>query len=450
MSKFSLFKFTVFTPILTLIFGWPIAENSPGFILYGIFALIASIALGYFLYLFLTNSEELNFLCSNRSKNFINRSLKIGLGLFLLVTIIFGQRFDYKSYVLQWDLISRGLDPWGLDFIAESSRNAYGPIHNLFHIFNSINPILPKAIFVLFLIYSIYLITFGELKFKEDIDKLNKKSLFILTLFSPMVVITGANYGVNDCFVTSLMIFSIYFQYSKNLKRKSLFSGIFIALAGMTKIYPFIVGLAFIIRKRRIDWEYFISLVSSTLAIAYFSFLTWGPSSFTPFFFNSGRTGGGISFMNYINQYFYNFDINNFNTLLLVIIAILNLIIIYFYRLDLLPSSIFMLASTLSVYKLGYSHFFLLFICIIPLLTRYLHSNKYKLSNETIKSMVLWISFLNFYQILYNCSGGMWNGDARYFREQIVPLVFLILTFNIFRKFITIINSKNCYLSSID
>ena len=138
MSKFSLFKFTVFTPILTLIFGWPIAENSPGFILYGIFALISSIALGYFLYLFLTNSEELNFLCSKRSKNFINRSLKIGLGLFLLVTITFGQRFDYKSYVLQWDLISRGLDPWGLDFIAESSRNAYGPIHNLFHIFNSI------------------------------------------------------------------------------------------------------------------------------------------------------------------------------------------------------------------------------------------------------------------------------------------------------------------------
>ena len=87
-----------------------------------------------------------------------------------------------------------------------------------------------------------------------------------------MVVITGANYGVNDCFVTSLMIFSIYFQYSKNIKRKSLFSGIFIALAGMTKIYPFIVGLAFIIRKRRIDWEYFISLVSSTLAIHIFHF----------------------------------------------------------------------------------------------------------------------------------------------------------------------------------
>ena len=72
MSKFSLFKFTVFTPILTLIFGWPIAENSPGFILHGIFALVASLSLGYFLYLFLTNSEELNFLCRNRSKNFIN------------------------------------------------------------------------------------------------------------------------------------------------------------------------------------------------------------------------------------------------------------------------------------------------------------------------------------------------------------------------------------------
>ena len=132
MSKFSLFKFTVFAPIFTLILGWPIAENSPGFILHGIFALVASIAFGYFLYLFLTNSEKLIFTHNEHFKSFINRSLKIGLGLFLLVTIIFGQRFDYKSYVLQWDLVSRGLDPWGIDYIAEPSRNAYGPIHNLF------------------------------------------------------------------------------------------------------------------------------------------------------------------------------------------------------------------------------------------------------------------------------------------------------------------------------
>ena len=247
---------------------------------------------------------------SKRSQNFINRSLKIGLGLFLLVTIIFGQRFDYKSYVLQWDLISRGLDPWGLDFIAESSRNAYGPIHNLFHIFNSISPILPKLIFVLFLIYSIYLITFGELKFKEDIDKLNKKSLFILTLFSPMVVITGANYGVNDCFVTSLMIFSIYFQYSKNLKHKSLFSGIFIALAGMTKIYPFIVGLAFIIRKRRIDWEYLFLLFVQHLQLHIFHLNLGATIFYTILSIQEELEEGYLHelFQSFLN----NFDINNF------------------------------------------------------------------------------------------------------------------------------------------
>ena len=61
MNKFSLFKFTVFARIFTLILGWPIAENSPGFILHGIFSLLASIAFGYFLYLFLTNSKELIF-----------------------------------------------------------------------------------------------------------------------------------------------------------------------------------------------------------------------------------------------------------------------------------------------------------------------------------------------------------------------------------------------------
>ena len=450
MNKFSLFKFTVFAPIFTLILGWPIAENSPGFILHGIFALVASIAFGYFLNLFLTNSKELTFTHNGQFKSFINRSLKIGLGLFLLVTIIFGQRFDYKSYVLQWNLVSRGLDPWGTDFIAESSKNAYGPIHNLFYIFNSINPILPKIAFVLLLIWSIYLITFGELKFKEDISILNKKSLFILICFSPMVVICGANYGVNDCFVTSLMLFSIYFQYCRSLKRKSLFSGILIALAGMTKVYPFIFGIAFMIRKRKIDWEYIVSLTFSTFTIAYFSFLTWGMSSFTAFFFNSGRDGGGISFMNYINQYLQNININDFNTVLLITIALLNLIIIYFYKLDLLPSSIFMLASTLSVYKLGFSHFFLLFICVIPLLLRYLYSNKCKLSSETIKSLILWVSFLNFYQILYNSTGGMWNGDARYFKDQIAPLIFFIFTFNIFKKFLNSINSSAFCLNSVD
>ena len=450
MNKNFIFKFTVLAPIFTLIFGALVSENSPGFILQGIFALVASLSFGYFLYLYLTNSEELSFTYNEKFKIFINRSLKIGLSLFLLVTISFGQRFDYKSYVLQWDLVSRGLDPWGIDYIAEPSRNAYGPIHNLFYIFSDISPIIPKIVFVLLLIYSIYLITFCELKFKEDISILNKKSLFVLTCFSPMVVICGANYGVNDCWVTSLMLFSIYFQYSRNLKHKSLLSGIFIALAGMTKIYPFIFGIAFIIRKRRIDWEYLLSLVFSTFAIAYFSFLTWGMSSFTSFFFNSGRAGGGVSFMNYINQYFQNININNFNTAILVIIVLLNLIIIYAYKLDLLPSSIFMLASTLSVYKLGFSHFFLLFICIIPLVSRYLYSNKFTLSNKIIKSFIIWVSFLNFYQILYNSTGGMWNGDARYFRDQIAPLIFFVFTFNIFKKFLDSINSNAFRLNSLD
>ena len=173
-------------------------------------------------------------------------------------------------------------------------------------------------------------------------------------------------------------------------------------------------------------------------------------SSFTAFFFNSGRDGGGISFMNYINQYLQNININDFNTVLLITIALLNLIIIYFYKLDLLPSSIFMLASTLSVYKLGFSHFFLLFICVIPLLLRYLYSNKCKLSSETIKSLILWVSFLNFYQILYNSTGGMWNGDARYFKDQIAPLIFFIFTFNIFKKFLDSINSSAFCLNSVD
>ena len=74
MNKFSLFKFTVYAPIFILILEWPTSENSPRFMLHGIFALVASIAFGYFFYLFYTNAEELIFTHNGQFENLINRS----------------------------------------------------------------------------------------------------------------------------------------------------------------------------------------------------------------------------------------------------------------------------------------------------------------------------------------------------------------------------------------
>ena len=70
--------------------------------------------------------------------------LAYGLAL-MAVTVAYGIRHDYVSYVLHWDNILAGGDPWWQD--PSFVPNAYGPLYNAFAALHFLHPLLPKVIF---------------------------------------------------------------------------------------------------------------------------------------------------------------------------------------------------------------------------------------------------------------------------------------------------------------
>lgn len=74
--------------------------------------------------------------------------------------------------------------------------------------------------------------------------------------------------------------------------------------------------------------------------------------------------------------------------------------------------SIVTFAAVLSFYKVGHQQFFLFFFLVSPFAIRYLLSCSTIFTPKLASAFLLWIGFLNWYQLVFQLTCGMWEGPA--------------------------------------
>ena len=120
--------------------------------------------------------------------------------LAVMVTIYGGIRHDQLDYVMQWQLVLDGADPW-------STNNAYGPLHNAFALLLPIKDIAPKLLtaFAFLLANGMLLINLIATRPFEAW----RATYFIALGANLLVLVCAFWFGLNDAFVAALVIGAI-------------------------------------------------------------------------------------------------------------------------------------------------------------------------------------------------------------------------------------------------
>ena len=364
------------------------------------------------------------------------------LALILSLALLFASRngiHDYSSYLKQWEIINSGLDPW------IGTSNAYLPVHNMFAPLIKINNSLPKIIFFLLFAIPLYLTSIESLNFKNELSQNSKIALFSIFCFSPFCVSFSILYGLNDTIVSGLILFALYFSLSKKLKFHSQLSGCILSLATMIKIYPLFIVPCFVYRERRIDFKFLAYYIFTTIFIFLTSFFLWGKSTLGPILFAINRTSSHLSFFNFSRQVL-ELNIDKYSVYFMAFSLIITLLIIFKFKIDLLPSVILTLAIVLSFYKVGHQQFFLFFFAVGPLTIRYMNHLRLLKNKSLCSSYLLWICFLNFYQTFYILSLQMSDGLPNEIRP-FAPLVFIFFSSKLLFEVIKVLKNSPKNLS---
>ena len=96
-------------------------------------------------------------------------------------------------------------------------------------------------------------------------------------------------------------------------------------------------------------------------------------------------------------------------------------------NIDPILGSILTFAAVLSFYKVGHQQFFLFFFLVSPFAIRHLLSCSTILTPRVAATFFVWIGFLNWYQLEYQLTCGMWKWPAKVFRHY-GALPYLILS----------------------
>jgi hypothetical protein len=290
-----------------------------------------------------------------------------GSALAVMLTIYGGVRHDYLDYLMQWQLVLDGRDPW-------STNSAYGPLHNAFAWLLPIRELAPKLVTVCALLVANGMLLISLLATRPAEDW---RTTYILTFGGNILLLVSAFwFGLNDAFVAALILGAV-------LARRegyTLLAGLLLGLATLDKYYPALLIPFFAMDARRIDTRLILSSLVTIAAGLTIATWLWGTAWLEAIIFGVSRDATILSILRPIAVLGRQFGIADVTDLLvrlngpLVVAVWLGAIALAWKRRDnWLVGACWGFFAVLLTYKVGNPQFWVSWLALVaalPLLER--------------------------------------------------------------------------------
>jgi len=335
--------------------------------------------------------------------------LAVAAFLAMAFSYLTGSLHDYVAYLRQWEIILLGVDPW------QGTDNAYGPIHNLLAWAYKIHPLMPKVLFAFLLVATGAVSAFAPLDMKDKTNPLQRCCLFAFLILSPFSLITVALYANNDILPAAAMVLALVGIVAFKSISSRILSGGILAIGCMSKFYPLIILPSLAVRRRHIDWAFVSGFLGTLILVASIAYAVWGKSALIPLQFAGSRGSKHLSIFNFTKNVM-GINLDRFSIRLMLYAFLAMTYVQFKNNIGPVVGSILTLAAVLSFYKVGHQQFFLFFFLVAPFAIRYLLSCSRILTPRVAAVFFLWIGFLNWYQLEYSLTCGMFEGPSKAFR----------------------------------
>ena len=277
------------------------------------------------------------------------------------ISIFVGFRHDYVHYAAQWDWIMEGKNPWAE--LPQHLKNAYGPLHNAIALLYTINDYLPKILFALCGVLTSYLLL--NRTDEGGAIRLQPSTVFVTLAFvlHPITLFVCYYFSINDSVCALLLVLALIAREKNHLVS----AGILIGVAALLKFYPIIFAPFLMITAPRV-----ITLRPMIAAVATFvvgmaaAYLIWGTDIFAPLLFASDRGASYLSIFRFVQGRPDLFggpevvqSILASNTLILLGIAVIVFLFLFFAGANWLTAMVIGVASILLFYKAAHRQFYL-------------------------------------------------------------------------------------------
>lgn len=320
-----------------------------------------------------------------------HQALVLLVSVGVVIAIIAPFTHDYKSYVVQWDIINLGKNPW-IDINGTFTGNAYGPLHNLLAIPYSVFPSFPRVIFVAaFLFSAIWLLRYSQA------CKANTYALLPLIILNPFFWVSCVLYGQNDILPASLSLFALYLFTIKHERTSALLLG----FAVLFKIYPVVIVPFLMLSRKRLNFQ-FSTVFLGTVVVGYLgSFLLWGKEFIYVFQFSADRTSKLSSIFRFLRSRFSPLEVfvdqPNLDWLsVYLLIASLGLLLILYirYQFSYVCGATLAILITFTLYKVGHFQFYSMPFFLLTFLYISYQKELGDIDNKPIVLYFLWFSLI--------------------------------------------------------
>jgi len=196
--------------------------------------------------------------------------------VFLAVTVIAGSIGDYGAYLIQWDSILNGHNPWE---VSHRPFNAYGPLFTALAPAILFSPLTAKLLCAFcYIAFSIWL----TIRFYKTKTRWFWLGLLFFNIF-PWEQI--AAYGYFDVLVGASCVACLHSLKNK----KDGAAGLYLAFGVLLKFLPIVILPFVAIRGSRVNYRLGVVCASLVFLGFFVCLILWGTSTFKPLVFAANR-----------------------------------------------------------------------------------------------------------------------------------------------------------------
>lgn len=330
------------------------------------------------------------------SRRFVLGSLGAFIVTAIVLSVAFGARHDYVSFLDQWVHTMSGGDPW--DQSLHGQNPGYGPLFNVFAPIAAVSSLLPKLVFTV-----AWVGTGVAVAHLFETDRASRHlapAVLAYFVFTPYFWVEIAAYGHFDILPAAATLASVHLTLRHRVR---LGAGI-LALGALLKIYP-IAAFPFLVAARPTRWKASVlSLVGTCAAVVAVSCGIWGTSTLTAILLPGRQKSDLFSIFRFargsyspLRLFTDNPNLDAASVPLLALAGALLVVALGRRRIHLVVSVLITFIVIFALFKLGHQQFQMIVFVMAPylLLTLPRGTRRNKLLLAALSIYLAWFSFLD-------------------------------------------------------